>query len=82
MAADRMTEISFEVPADEVSVLDGYCNAHGIKRTAVFRRILREWSEKKHHEASVIVRVAGSKPAASDVDRDDMGALLHRLDRA
>ena len=69
--AEKTTEISFEVPADEVSVLDGYCSAHGIKRTTVFRRILREWSEKKHHEATVIVRVAGSKPAAPEADRDE-----------
>lgn len=69
--AERNTEISFEVPASEAAVLDGYCNAHGIKRTTVFRRILREWSEKKHHEATVIVRVAGSKPVAPDADRDE-----------
>ena len=65
MAADRnTTEISFEVSTDEVAVLDGYCHANGLKRTAVFRKLLKEWSDKKHHEATVICRVAGSKPDA------------------
>jgi hypothetical protein len=62
MATARTTEISFELPAEEVAVLDGYANATGKKRTAVFRQILREWSERKHHEAMMICRVAGSKP--------------------
>jgi hypothetical protein len=45
-------------------VLDGYATATGKKRTAVFRQILREWSERKHHEAILICRVAGSNPEA------------------
>jgi hypothetical protein len=67
---ERITEISFELPASEVAVLDGYCQANNLKRTAVFRRLLREWSEKKHHEATVIIRVAGSKPDATGGDRE------------
>ena len=63
------TEISFELPAEEVAVLDGYASATHQKRTAVFRQILREWSDKKHHEASVICRVAGSKPESAGSDR-------------
>lgn len=71
MAADRnTTEISFEVSTDEVAVLDGYCHANGLKRTAVFRKLLKEWSDKKHHEATVICRVAGSKPDASGLYRE------------
>lgn len=64
MATARTTEISFELPAEEVAVLDGYATATGKKRTAVFRQILREWSERKHHEAILICRVAGSNPEA------------------
>jgi len=70
MAADRITEISFEVPADEAAVLDGYCQAKGIKRTAVMRRLLKEWSDEKHHEAIFIVRVAGSKQVGSGMGRE------------
>ena len=71
--AEKVTEISFEVPASEVSVLDGYCAAKGLKRTQVFRRILRDWSEAKHHEATLIIRVAGSKPDASGENRSEQG---------
>lgn len=62
MASDKTTEISFEVSADEASVIDGYCQAKGIKRTAVMRKLLKEWSDEKHREAIMIVRVAGSNP--------------------
>ena len=69
--AERITEISFEVPASEVAVLDGYCQAKNLKRTQVFRRILKEWSEAKHREAMMVCRVAGIKPDAPDAHRDD-----------
>lgn len=68
MAAER-TEISFEVSPDEVAVLDGYCSARNIKRTQVMRQILRDWSDLKHREATLIVRVAGNKPEATGSNR-------------
>lgn len=67
--ADRTTEIRLEVPADEVGVLDGYCQATGKTRTAVLRSLLQEWSDRKHHEAKVILRVAGGHPASPEVAR-------------
>ena len=70
MAADRTTEISFEVPGDEASVLDGYCQAKGIKRTVVMRKLLAEWSAEKRHEAIMICRVAGIKPTDSGTHRE------------
>ena len=69
--ADKTTEISFEVDADEASVLDGYCQARGIKRTVVMRKLLKEWSEIEHRAAIMIVRVAGSKPESTGVHRND-----------
>lgn len=69
--AEKTTEISFEVDADEASVLDGYCQARGIKRTAVMRRLLKEWSDQEHRAAIMIVRVAGSKPEATGVNRNE-----------
>lgn len=68
--AEKITEISFELPASECSVLDGYCQARGIKRTAVMRRLLKEWSDGKHHEAIMILRVAGNKPDTTGLNRD------------
>lgn len=67
--SEQRTEISFECTSAETAVLDGYCHAHGIKRTVVMRRILKEWSEKKHHEAIMVCRVAGNKPELAGVDR-------------
>jgi len=63
--ADTKTEISFEVEAAEAAVLDGYCHARNIKRTVVMRRLLKEWSDEKLHEAISIVRVSGVKPDAT-----------------
>ena len=59
---EKTTEISFEVPASEACVLDGYCQAKGIKRTFVMRRLLKERSEEKAHESILICRVIGVKP--------------------
>jgi len=71
MAIERTTEISFELPASEVSVLDGYCSAKGIHRKAVIRQLLKDWSDEKHHESIMICRVAGIKPVTSGDDRDN-----------
>jgi len=68
-AAERITELRVELPADELAVLDGYCLATGEHRTAVVRRVLREWSERKHHEAMLICRVAGGNPMHPDTAR-------------
>lgn len=67
---DRITEISFELPASECAVLDGYCQAKNLKRTAVVRRILKEWSDMKQHEAIMICRVSGVNPTASGTHRE------------
>lgn len=63
------TELRVELPAEEVSVLDGYCQATGQARTEVIRRVLREWSERKLHEATLICRVAGCNPTAPEAYR-------------
>jgi len=68
--ADKTTEISFEVDAYEAAVLDGYCHAKGIKRTVVMRRLLKEWSDEKLHEAVSIIRVTGVKPDATGINRE------------
>lgn len=54
-----VVEITFELPAHTVAVLDGYCQANNLPRTAVFKELLEVWSKKKHREAESIVRVAG-----------------------
>lgn len=58
----RTAELRVELPADELAVLDGHCQATGRSRTEVLRGLLREWSERELHRATVIVRVAGRNP--------------------
>lgn len=65
----QQTELRIELPAAEVAVLDGYCQATGKSRSGVLRELLQTWSEQKHHEATVILRVAGHKPAAPECTR-------------
>ena len=64
-----MCEILFELPASDVSVLDGYCSATGKSRTDIMRNILKDWSDAKLREATLICRVAGVNPAASEYGR-------------
>ncbi len=78
MPADR-TEISFEDPASEAAVIDGYCSAKKIKRTAVMRMLLKEWSNKKHLEAIMICRVAGIKPEDPGADRDGQDSQIGEI---
>ncbi len=68
---ERTTEISFEVSASEAAVLDGYCQAKGIKRTVLMRKLLKEWSDEKHRESILICRVAGSNPVNTGVNRNE-----------
>lgn len=67
--AGGKTEIRFELPAEEVGVIDGYCKARGLDRTTVFRELLKAWSDEKLHEAVSICRVAGVNPLRPETDR-------------
>jgi len=64
------TELRVQVQNEELSVLDGYCNATGKPRTEVIRALLKEWSDRKLHEATLICRVAGCNPTSLDKDRN------------
>jgi hypothetical protein len=64
-----MPEIRLEMPNESIAVLDGYCSATGKNRTDVIRSLLKEWSDKKLHEAILICRVTGSNPTAPEADR-------------
>lgn len=65
------TEISFEVSPEETAVLDGYCSAKNIKRTTVFRQLLKDWSAEQLHVATIVMRVAGNKPETTGGARND-----------
>lgn len=64
-----MPEVRFEIPADDLAVLDGYCSATGKARTDVIKHLLVEWSERKLHEATIVLRVAGRNPTGSESSR-------------
>ena len=68
-----MPEIRFEVPDDEVAVLDGFCSGTGKGRTDVMRSILRDWSASELHKSIMVCRVAGVTPTASESDRSLTG---------
>lgn len=68
-----MAEIRVEVPNEELAVLDGYCSATSENRTDVIRGLLAEWSNRKLHEATVILRVAGRNPVGSESGRSTPG---------
>lgn len=61
MAGPRSPDASIDIPADELTVIDGYSQAIGQKRTTLIRQILREWSAHEHRKAVFITRVAGDK---------------------
>lgn len=63
---DHRVEIRIEVFAEETRVLDGVCQATGRSRTDVMREIIREWSDRQLHIATVVCRVAGRHPGAPD----------------
>lgn len=64
------TEIRFEVEAQELSVIDGYCSGTGKCRSEVIRFILSEWSKNQLHIATLVCRVSGVNPTASYPDRN------------
>jgi hypothetical protein len=50
-------------------VLDGYCCATGKCRTTFICELLDGWAAAKLHEATIVCRVSGINPTASDADR-------------
>ena len=68
-ARSEKTELRCELLSEELTVLDGVCNGEDRSRTDVVREILAEWSAKRLHRATVICRVAGVNPMASDGGR-------------
>jgi len=65
----KRSEIRFEIPDEDLAVLDGFCAADNSDRTTVIRSILSEWSKSKLREATLICRVAGINPLSPDGQR-------------
>lgn len=52
----------------DMAVIDAFCSATGRCRTEVVREILGVWTDKKRHEAMLIMRVSGRNPVRSESD--------------
>lgn len=61
-----MPELRVELPEFTIAVLDGHCSANGACRTKLVTQILGDWAKDKYHEATIILRVAGSNPTLPD----------------
>ena len=51
-------EVRFDIPASDLAVLDGYCNATGKSRADFIRSLVIDWASGKLHEAIVICYIA------------------------
>ncbi len=62
-------EVRFDIPREDLEILDGYVAATGKSRTDVMRGLLGDWSRQKRHEAILICRTAGINPREVEGDR-------------
>lgn len=67
--ADGKSEVRFDIPLDDLVVLDAYYSSTGKGRTAVMATLLTDWTQAKRREAMMICRVAGINPMSSECDR-------------
>lgn len=69
--ADGKSEVRFDIPLEDMAVLDAYCLCNGgISRTSVISKLLLDWTQDKRREATMICRVAGINPMGSESDSD------------
>jgi hypothetical protein len=77
-AGGLMAEIRFEIDAEDIAVIDGYCSATGKCRTETIKAILHDWSSRKLNEATLILRVAGVTPTLSESERHLAEAMRNK----
>lgn len=51
-------EIRVDLEREYSDVIDAVAKAKGISRTQIVLKILREWSEEKVHESTLVLRLA------------------------
>ncbi len=58
-----MSELRCEIDDSILAVIDAYASAAGGGgRTPIVSEILLAWAKEKHHEASLVMKVAGVDP--------------------
>ena len=73
----NLVEIRGEIDAADMAVIDAVVQAApGASRIGVIRQIIREWSDRELHRATLICRVAGrnGSDSASARNRGGSGA--------
>lgn len=69
-----MKELRLDVDEGDLAVLDGYVLATGTSKAEVIRKLLKQWSDSKMHEAIVICRMTRVNPLATETHRIPEGA--------
>jgi hypothetical protein len=69
LSRNGTVELRVDVDAEDMAVLDAYNMATGTSRKDVIVKLLRQWSDRKRHEATVIVNVTRVIPTLSETDR-------------
>ena len=64
-----VTELRLDVDETDMAVLDGYVMATGTSKAEVIRKLLKQWSDSKMHEAIVICRMTRVNPLATETQR-------------
>jgi len=70
----QMAEIRFEVPRDDLAVLDAYVQHTGGSRTGVMLDLLRSWASGKVQESRMILNVLPRNPSAVESVRSRSGS--------
>ena len=64
-----VTELRVDVDETDMAVLGGYVMATGTSKAEVIRKLLKQWSDSKMHEAIVICRMTRVNPLATETQR-------------
>jgi hypothetical protein len=63
-------EIRFDADdADDIAVLDAYCQAHNSNRKVLLSALLHEWVERQVHASMMVLRVKRINPLEVDSHR-------------
>lgn len=72
----HLIEIRGDVPRELIDVLDAVAQATpGASRMSVLRDVLREWVDRKCHEASLIQRVRRGNGTSAESGRSRAGVV-------
>ena len=69
-----MAELRLDVPVDDLAVLDAIVQSDsGSSRASVIRGLIREFSGREVHRATMVCRAVRINPLAQDPGRNEYG---------